>query len=255
MRVEIDGHDYFDSSVSMEQLTGYYERTGKVPKTAGVNPYQYEVIFQSIQKENPNAVILHLCYSAQLSCGYQSSIIADNGAIPIYRVDTKNVSIGQAFVVTQTAELINEQPEIEPEELVARAEAIAAKTRFSFVPGNLDYLRAGGRVSNAQYLGAKLLRLKPLIEVIDGLMLSTKKYRGSEKEIIYKMLSDFFANNSLSKEKVFFVYACALDSEIKTQMEEQAAEAGIKNVIWLKTGGVITSHSGPGGIGVAAMEV
>jgi DegV family protein with EDD domain len=165
------------------------------------------------------------------------------------------VSIGQAFVVTQTAELINEQPEIEPEELVARAEAIAAKTRFSFVPGNLDYLRAGGRVTNAQYLGAKLLRLKPLIEVIDGLMLSTKKYRGSEKEIIFKMLSDFFANNSLSKEKVFFVYACALDNELKKQMEEQAAEAGIKNVIWLKTGGVITSHSGPGGIGVAGMEV
>ena len=255
MHLEIGGQDYLDGSVSIEELTSFYDRTGKVPKTAGVSPYQYEVIFGKIKDENPDAVILHLCYSAKLSCGYQNSIIADDGSIPVYRADIKNVSMGQAFIVMKTAELIEKQPGIEPEELVARVEAITAKTRFSFVPGNLDYLRAGGRVSNAQYLGAKILRLKPLIEVKDGLMISTKKYRGSNKEIISRMLSDFFAGYSLDKSEIYFGYACSIDSVTQRDMEKQAAEAGIRNVVWLKAGGVITAHSGPGGIGVAGMEL
>jgi len=254
MHVEIDGIDHLDESVSMEELTGYYKRTGKVPKTSGVNPDQYEEIFNTIKNKDPDAVVLHICYSAQLSCGYQSSIIADDGTIPIYHIDAKNVSIGHAFIVMKTIELIEKRPDIEPEELVGLVEAIAAKTRFSFVPGNLDYLRAGGRVSNAQYLSATLLKVRPLIEVINGLMISTKRYRGSIQKIIHKMLSDYFAKYSIDKESIFFVYACALDNAIKEDMEKQAAEAGIRDVVWLNTGGVITSHSGPGGLGIAGME-
>jgi DegV family protein with EDD domain len=254
MSVEIDGRDYPDESVSMEELTGYYDRTGKVPKTAGVNPPQYKEIFDKIKNEDPDTIILHLCYSAVLSVGYQSSMIADDKTMTIHHIDTKNVSIGQALIVMKVVDIIEKQPEIEPEELNAMIESIVARTRFSFVPGNLDYLRAGGRVSNAQYLGAKLLRIKPLIEVIDGFMLSTRKYLGSAKMIVRKMLSDYFEKFTLDKDCVFFVYACAIDDAIKESMERQATAAGIKRFVWLKTGGVITSHSGPGGVGIAGME-
>ena len=37
-----------------------------------------------------------------------------------------------------------------------KAQEIAQTVRMGFFPGDLDYLRAGGRVSNAAYLGAKL---------------------------------------------------------------------------------------------------
>lgn len=36
---------------------------------------------------------------------------------------------------------------------------LIGKIRMGFIPGDLDYLRAGGRVSNAAYLGAKILGL------------------------------------------------------------------------------------------------
>ena len=255
MHVEFDGKDHLDSLVSIDELTNYYEKTGRVPKTAGVNPYQYEEIFAKIKEENPEAVIIHICYSAQLSCGYQSSMIADDKTISIFHIDSMNVTIGQGLIVLKAAEMIESEPEIEPEELVAHIRAIAEKTRFSFIPGNLDYLRAGGRVSNAQHLGAKLLKLKPLIQVIEGRMLSTKKYRGSGKEIIHDMLADFFREYAIDKEVAYFVYVRTLDSEIKREVEKHAEEAGIRNVVWHKAGGVITSHSGPGGIGIACLEI
>ena len=50
----------------------------------------------------------------------------------------------------------------------AAAEVISRQTQMCFVPRNLDYLRAGGRCSNATALVGNLLRLHPCIEIIDG---------------------------------------------------------------------------------------
>ena len=254
MHVEIDGRDYLDNDVSIDELTGFYDRTGNVPKTSGVNPQQYEAIFAKIKEEYPDAIVLHLCYSAVLSIGYQSSIQADDDAMRIYRVDIKNVSIGHGLVVTKAAELIAQNPDIEPEDLVARVEAIVQKTRFSFIPGNLAYLRAGGRVSNAQYIGATLLKLNPLIEVIDGFMLSTKKYRGTGAKVFRKMLADYLKKYAIDRERVYLVHACALDNVIKEAVERFLREAGVKSMVWHAAGGVISSHSGPGGVGIAGIE-
>ena len=77
----------------------------------------------------------------------------------VLSVDTKHVSVGQAAVVIEAARLLREHPELTPELLGAAAERIAAKTHMCFVPQNLDYLRAGGRVSNAAALISGVLNL------------------------------------------------------------------------------------------------
>jgi DegV family protein with EDD domain len=173
----------------------------------------------------------------------------------IYHIDSKNVTAGQGMVVMAAAEFIKAQPDIEPEVLVARIEEIIAKVRFSFIPGDIDYLRAGGRVSNAQYLGARLLRIKPLIEVIDGQMLSTKKYKGSRKEILQKALTEYFEKYPVDKENIYLGYTYAIEDSLKQEMEAMVEGLGVKLVGWIKAGAVITSHSGPGGIGVVGVEL
>jgi len=50
MHIEMDGIDYLDGTIPISQITDYYDRTGKVPKTAGVNSSQYEEIFARIKK-------------------------------------------------------------------------------------------------------------------------------------------------------------------------------------------------------------
>ena len=70
---------------------------------------------------------------------------------------------------------------------------------MGFIPGDLDYLRAGGRVSNAAYLGAKILGLHPLIEIQDGKLISTKKYRGSMARVIVQMARELPEQTGLGK--------------------------------------------------------
>lgn len=58
-----------------------------------------------------------------------------------------------------TARYLREHPEATLEEAAAFVNSLIGKIRMGFIPGDLDYLRAGGRVSNAAYLGAKILGL------------------------------------------------------------------------------------------------
>ncbi len=255
MHIEMEGTDYLDGQLSIEEMDSYYQRTKKVPHTAGASPYHYEQIFTEIKKENPEAIVLHLCYSAQLSVCFQNSLIADDKQLRIYRIDSKQVSIGQAFLVTKVAKLIEAKPDIETEELLKQIDMIVEKMRFHFVPGNLDYLKAGGRVSNAQYLGAMLFRIRPLIELLDGLMISTKKYRGLKKEIVKEMVAGFFANNNIDKETVFIGCSGATEEDVKDAMMKQVAEYGVKEILWFEAGTVITCHAGPGGVGIGGSEV
>ena len=61
-----------------------------------------------------------------------------------------------------------------------------------FVPDRLDYLAAGGRVSNPAALGAALLKIKPRIDILDGKLIAGKKYRGTMAKVVPKLLEDFW---------------------------------------------------------------
>jgi DegV family protein with EDD domain len=254
MHIAIGDVDYQDGFVSVEEICGYYDKTGKVPKTSAVSPFDYQVIYEKIRTENPDAIIIHICYSSKLSSTYQNSIIAEDDITRIYHIDSLSASMGQGFIVMKAVKLIEENPAISPEEIVRCVEEYAAATRFSFVPGNLDYLRAGGRVSNAQYLGATLLRLKPLIEMIDGTMVSIKKYKGTMRDIARKMIKEFFDKFNIDKKEVFIGDSYKMSKGLRAEVEKQIRDRGVKKVVWVKAGGVITAHSGPGAIGIAGIE-
>ena len=120
---------------------------------------------------------------------------------------------------------------------------------MGFFPGDLDYLRAGGRVSNAAYLGAKLLSLHPLIEILDGKLLSTKKYRGSMAKVVGKLVDDFTENLDPA-QPLYLIYGAGLDEKIKRDVESIVTEKGFENYAWVQTGCVIAAHSGPGAFGI-----
>jgi len=254
MHVTVGNSDYTDGSITMEELCGYYDRTKNVPKTSAASPYDYQQVYEKVRTEHPDAIIIHVCYSMVLSATFQNSQIAEFDESRIYHIDSKNVSIGQAFIVMKTVRLIKENPDFTPEEIVKQVTEYANRTRFFAVPGNLDYIRAGGRVSNAQYLGATLLRIKPLIELIDGKMITTKKYSGSMKSIARQMLNDYFTRFDIDKSEIFLIHSYKLNEDIKTFIGKQAKEYGAQKITWLQPGAVITSHSGPGTIGIAGIE-
>lgn len=254
MHVIMGNKSYADGSISVTEVYDYYQRTKKVPSTSATNPDEYQEAFKRITEENPGCIIIHVGYSSKPSCTYQNSIIASEGMENVYHADALNVTGGLAAIVLKAAELIEKHPDMLPHDLVENIESYAAKARVSFIPGDLVYLKAGGRVSNAVYLGGTLLQLKPLIEIVNGELVSTKKYRGKIGNIVEQYMKEYIHKCHMDKELIYLIYSLGLGEQIKQHMEQIAKEEGFKKIIWIQAGCMISAHSGPGAMGIAAFE-
>ena len=239
-----------DGAFPPEDVCTYYDRTGKVPTTSGSTPYDFEKVFDELHAKYPDKKLLHLAYSAVTTCSYHSALLASEGRDYIKSVDTKHVSVGQCAVVAAMVAWLNEHPQAALEEAAAAAEAISRKTRMCFVPRNLDYLRAGGRVSNAAALVGNLLNLHPLIEIIDGRLMAGKKYRGAMEKVLPAVIREFTSKEHLDFEHIYLIRAPYFEESLVRAVEETLNGLGYHNYTWVPTGCVITCHGGPGAFGI-----
>ncbi|CDO02930.1 Fatty acid-binding protein [Oceanobacillus picturae] len=255
MHVIMDGKDYLDGSLPVQDIYNYYDRTKKIPSTTSTNAHEYEEFFSKINKDHPDCMIVHIGYTSKASSSFQHAVIASEEFDNLILNDALNVTGGLTAIVMFAAQLLEKEPGIEPTSFVEKIEAIIPKSKLAFVPGSLDFLRAGGRVSNVAYLGGALLKLKPRIELIDGHLVSNKKYRGKMSSVSEKFIREYFNQYDINKEQLYLIYSIGLAEDIKNRVDEIATEHGFKNITWMQAGAMISTHSGPGGFGIAGIEV
>ena len=253
MHVSMGSKTLDDGTFPPEEVCAWYDKTGKVPTTSASTPYDFEVVFDSLHNRYPEKKLLHLAYSAVTTCSYQNALLASEGRDYVVSVDTKHVSVGQCAVVEAVARWLKSNPEATLQEAAEYAVAASQKTRMCFIPSNLDYLRAGGRVSNAVALVGNLLHLHPLIEIIDGKLMAGKKYRGDVKKVVPGIIREFAEKHSLSREHVYFIHSPYLPEDVKQAAQKTATELGFQKITWVKTGCVITCHGGPGAFGIVGV--
>ena len=240
-----------DGSFPQQKIVDYYRETGKLPKTSGSTPGDFEDMFDKIHEEFPEAQVLYLAYSAVTTCSYQSAIIASEDRDYITAIDTKQVSAGQGAIVIAMGEFLQENPDATLEEAVAKANELIETAKMCFMPDNLEFLRAGGRVSNAAYLGAQILSLHPCIEIIDGKLMATKKYRGKMIKVAKELVKEYTENNNLKKDRLWIVHTLDFADDVKAVVEATAKDCGFQKLEWVLCNGVITTHAGPAAFGVA----
>ena len=240
-----------DGNFPAEEVCRYYQQTKDLPKTSASTPEDFTRVFDRIHAAAPEAQILHLAYSAVTTCSFQSGLLAAEGRDYVTSVDTKMVSAGQYAVVLRIARLLAEHPEWGLSESKAAAEDLIPRCRMCFVPDTMEFLRAGGRVSNAAALCGKLLGIHPVIEILDGYLKATHKPRGDMKKIAPKLLEDYVERESLEREEIWLIRTPGLALDTQAAVEKTAQWMGIGTIHWVDTGGVITCHGGPGAFGVA----
>lgn len=254
MHVAFDDITLDDGTFPTQKIVDYYKSTGKLPRTSGCTPDDFTPIFDRIHAQHPDAHILYLAYSAVTTCSYQSAVIAAEDRDYVTALDTRQVSVGQAAVVVEVAKRLQAQPDMTIEQAVAAANEVIARANMCFLPDNLEFLRAGGRVSNAVALGSRILSLHPTIEVLNGKLTATKKYRGKMEKVAAQLVRDYAETYRLDRECLWLVYTVGLADEVKQAVKQAADECGFQNLEWIQAHGVITTHGGPAAFGMAGLS-
>ena len=219
MHVTFGSKTLDDGSFDPRKIYEYYRATGKTPTTSGSNTEDFAAVFDRIHESDPAAQILYLAYSA-----------------------------GQALVCVCTARAILVHPEWNIAQAKQAAEEIAARAHVAFVPRNLDFLRAGKAL-----LGG-MLHIVPLIDVLDGKLVAAKSYRGGFAKVIRRMMAEYAEKYAMDRELLFVALTPDFEPELRDVIEETARTLSFRNISFLPTGGVITSHGGIGAFGIAGLS-
>lgn len=254
MHVIMDGKDYLESELSVEDVFDYYNRTKKVPSTTATNVQEYHNLFAKIRRDFPESTIIHIGYTSRASASFQSALIAAEAFENLFLIDTLNVTGGLAAIVIYAATLLEEDPFIDHANFIQKIEAVIPKTRLAFIPDTLEFLKAGGRVSNITFIGGSLLKIKPCIEIKEGKLVPTRKYRGKMSNVAEKLVRDYLNKYDINRKKLYFIYSVGLDESIKKRMEEIVKEEGFYKIEWIQAGATISTHAGPGCFGIAGIE-
>ena len=202
MHVIMDGKDYLDGHLPVKDIYDFYDRTKKIPSTAATNMHEYQEFFKKIRTEFPDSIIVHIGYTSKASVSYENALIAAADVEDIHLIDALNVTGGLAAIVMYAVDVLEKEPAISPEQLLEKIATKIPKTRLAFLPGSLDFLRAGGRVSNMAYLGGALLKIKPCIELVEGKLMSTKKYRGKMDKVAEKLFLEYLEQYDIDRQQI-----------------------------------------------------
>lgn len=233
--------------ITPDDIYAHVERGGDLPATAAVNPARYAEIFSEYAARYE--AVIHISIGSGFSSCYQNACVAAADFPNVFVVDSGSLSTGQGQMVLEAAILA--RTSLTPQEIVGKLTALAPRIRISFVLGRLDYMKKGGRCSSVEVLGANLLKLKPAIAIKDGKMGVTKKYRGTME----KCLRDYIADQLKDREdlvgnRIFITHSGVDPSLVELARTEIARYAAFQEVIETRAGCTVSSHCGPGTLGI-----
>jgi len=168
-------------------------------------------------------------------------------------IDSRNLSTGIGLLVVEAA--IMAASNSSREEIINRINELIPLVRASFVVDTLVYLHRGGRCSAASALIGGALALHPMIVVKDGKMDASKKYRGKINKVIMNYAHDLEgAMKNAYTDRVFITHS-QCDPEIVNEVRNYIKSLGIfDEILETRAGGVVSSHCGPGTLGVLFIQ-
>ncbi len=248
LNVIMDDKSYRDGvDVTPDDVYAFYERTGRLTKSAAVNIADYEDFFKKHSEENTD--IIHFSISSEMSTTYHNACLAAEEIGNIYVIDTANLSTGSALLALKAIDMAEEG--LEAPEIVEKLNALRDKVDASFVIDSLLYLYKGGRCSAVAALGANLLRLKPCIEVKNGKMGVGKKYRGKFDQALKQYAEDRLHDpEDIDLRRVFITHA-GCDEKLAEEIAEQVRNTlPFEEVFITRAGCTVSTHCGRNTLGV-----
>jgi DegV family protein with EDD domain len=251
LEIIVDDQAYIDGIDIQPADIFHYAAAGKTCQTAAVNVFTYQRHFQELASQYE--AVIHISLGSLFSSSYQNALLAARDFPNVYVVDSANLSSGSGLLVYEAA-LMGQQG-LPAEEIVEKLKTLVPKIETSFVIDNLDYLQRGGRCSALQNQGAKLLRLKPCIEVRDGRMVVGKKYRGSFTRALEKYVEDRLKDRKdIDCSRIFITHAMCAPEVVSLVRDLTQEYANFAEVIVADAGATISCHCGPNTLGVLFMR-
>ncbi|MGE5672789.1 MAG: DegV family protein [Mycobacterium leprae] len=234
--------------ITADEFYTRLQQGGGSPSTSQINPGQYLEAFNGVPQDEE---VVYVGLSSGLSGSLGSALIATADEplhSRVHLVDSLGASMGQGLMVLHAADLADRGASAE--EIVASTTALRERVCHVFTLDTLDYALKGGRFSALTAMAAKLLGIKPVLDVdMSGHLIPIDKVRGRKRSIARLFEEVDRLGTNLKGSRVGISHA-AVPEEAAEVAERFKTQYGVGEVVVSTIGPVIGSHTGPGCIAI-----
>ncbi len=226
--------------------------TPDLPKTAAPEPGWFVEAYR--RQLAAAATVISLHPSSEVSGTVRSALTAKDTDFPaadIRVIDARTVA-GNLGTLVQLAVAWAEAG-VAADEIVARVQGLIPRGRTYFLVPTLEYLRRGGRIGGAQALLGSVLQIKPILELRNGRVEALERVR-SHHRAFERLKELVFEKCPRSAE----AHLCVMHADDEPEAAKLAADLGeflgVVHIPLYGVGAAITTHAGPGTLGVGFFE-
>jgi DegV family protein with EDD domain len=231
----------------------FYERlaiANPLPTTSSPSVGDFEDTYLRLKQEGVEHVIsIHV--AAKLSAILNAALSAAK-AVPDLDVtvfDSEQVTMGLGWQVIEAARAAKAGKTVS--EIIDQVQQVRKGAHVYAALDTLEYVRRSGRVGWARAMIGQLLRIKPIVEVLDGAVLSVDRVRTRAHSI--ERLKELVASHSPLR-KLAVLHTRSLDAATKLADEFRALYPSLSDPIHIvEVTSTIGTHVGPNGMGVACV--
>lgn len=227
-------------------------KEGNMPTTAALNAENYKDYFLPFFEKGED--ILYVSFSSEMSGTFESmnaavkELSAEFPKAKFARFDTKGISMAAGISVIEAAKMYNNGAT--NEQIAEFLQSFHQKVNAYIYVEDLHFLKAGGRLSAGQAFFGSLLKIKPIIKLDKmGKLNVYEKVNGTKKAwmtIANQTIADIREVDS------YPIYIMEAGNKEGADFISNKITSAYPNatVIIQEVGPVITSHCGPGTIGI-----
>lgn len=251
LHIVLGEKEYKDGSdITPDDIYAWAEKNEDTPKTSAIGFEDVMDIMKPLAESEDEMMVFTI--SGKMSTTVNVfRMVAEELEIEdrVSIIDSENLSTGAGLMVLKAADMAEEGKS--RSEICHAVEEMKGKVKSSFVVDTLTYLHRGGRCSAVAALAGGVLKVHPRIVVSEGAMSADKKYRGKMDKVILDYVKDLEDSlKSADKERIFITHS-GCEQEIIDKVYSYLKELNCFEEIHItRAGGVISSHCGPGTLGV-----
>jgi len=241
--------DYYD--VEPDEYYELLRKSSAFPTTSQPTPQDFVNAYSPFVEKGEPILSVHL--SSKLSGTFQSALLARSqfAGARIEVVDSLQASFALSMIVIICAEKANHGASLE--EVADMARKIGPQIETYFSVDSLEYLHRGGRIGKAQAFLGTLMKIKPLLKVVNGEVQPIEKIRTRDR--LLNRFVELVEQAAREHSRLILTVAESDNSEVMTELLGRLERIpGVSLVFRGKIGGVITSHAGPGALGIAFVK-
>lgn len=250
----INGELYYEGlTLNQKEFYKFLDDNADV-NTSQPSPGDVMKTWDQVLKEKE--YIIYIPMSSSLSGSYETAVmLAEEYEGKVFVVNNRRISVTQLQSVKDAINLVKKGKSAK--EIKEILEDRQYQASIYIVPDTLDYLKKGGRLTPAVASFAKVLNIKPVLQIQGEKLDAFKKVRGMKqakramKEAIADDIKNRFASNSNMRIYAAYTGNEEVGIEWKGELEEAFPNYDIQ-IYPLSLS--VSCHIGPGAIGIACVE-